>query len=77
MIKNDEIQQGKHPIPSASNRTVFIENRLTKDSASFDKRIVPAAYKQTLQYGLPWPEHPKVKQIHDALPPKSGLPDPK
>ena len=77
MIQNDEIQTGKNPIPSTSPRVVFIDVRPTKDASSWDKRIVPAAMKKSLQYGLPWPDHPKVKTIQASFPPKSGLPDPK
>ena len=25
--------------------------------------------------GLPWPDHPKVKELQAACPPASGLPD--
>ena len=77
MITQDEIQTGKNPIPVVSPRVVFVDVRLTKDSASFDKRIVPAALKKSLAFGLPWPDHPKVKAIHASFPPKSGMPDPK
>jgi len=77
MIQQDEIQTGKNPIPTVSNKVVLVENRLTKDSATFDKRINPAAMKASMGFGLPWPDHPKVKQIQASYPAKSGLPDPK
>ncbi|HVK86671.1 MAG TPA: hypothetical protein VM513_21275 [Kofleriaceae bacterium] len=77
MIKDDEIQTGKNPIPNVTKNVVFVDVRPTKDAAAFDKRIVPAALKKSLQYGLPWPDHPKVKAIHASFPPKSGMPDPK
>jgi hypothetical protein len=32
--------------------------------------------KKSLAYGLPWPDHPKVKEIHASYPAKSGLADP-
>lgn len=77
MIKQDEIQTGKNAIPTVSSKVVLIENRFTKDSAKFDNRINPAAMKASMGYGLPWPDHPKVKQIQATYPAKSGLPDPK
>ena len=76
MIQQDEIQTGKNPIPTVSPRVVLVDVRLTKDSAAYDKRINPAAMKKSMQFGLPWPDHPKVKEIHASYPPKSGLADP-
>jgi hypothetical protein len=76
MIQQDEIQRGKNAIPTVSPKVVLVDVRLTKDSASFDKRINPAAMKKSLAYGLPWPDHPKVKEIHASYPAKSGLADP-
>jgi hypothetical protein len=76
MIKQDEIQSGKGAIPTVSEREVLVDVRLTPDSQSYDKRIVPAAMKKSMGFGLPWPTHPKVKTIQASYPPKSGLPDP-
>lgn len=76
LIQQDEIQSGKNPIPTVSEKVVLIDMRLTKDSATFDERINPAAMKKSMGYGLPWPDHPKVKEIHASYPPKSGLADP-
>jgi hypothetical protein len=76
MIQQDEIQTGKNPIPVVSQRVVLIDVRLTKDSATFDKRINPAAMKKSMGFGLPWPDHPKVKEIHASYPAKSGYADP-
>jgi hypothetical protein len=70
-IANDEIQSGKDPVPVVPD-TVFIDNRLGKDASTFDERFDPVAYKKSLHYGLPWPDHPKVKSIHAAAPPKFG-----
>ena len=77
MIVQDEIQTGKNPIPTVSSRVVLIDLRLTKDSATFDKRINPAAMKKSMGFGLPWPTHPKVQVIQASYPAKSGQPDPK
>lgn len=78
MIMPDEIQTAaKNGIPVVSPRVVLIDVRLTKDSATFDKRIIPEAIKKSMPFGLPWPDHPKVKTIHASYPPKSGMPDPK
>ena len=77
MILQDEIQSGKGAIPTVSPKVVLIDNRLTPDSQSFDKRIVPVALKKSFGFGLPWPTHPKVKIIQASIPPKSGMPDPK
>jgi len=76
MIQQDEIQSGKNPIPVVSPNVVLVDVRLTKDASVYDKRINPAAMKKSMQYGLPWPDHPKVKEIHASYPPKSGLADP-
>ncbi|CAN5923218.1 hypothetical protein BH11MYX3_BH11MYX3_41650 [soil metagenome] len=75
MIEMDEMNTGKGATPTVTPRVVMVDVRLTKDSSAFDKRINPAAMKKSLQFGLPWPDHPKVKQIHASYPPKSGLPD--
>lgn len=77
MIVQDEMQSGKNPIPTVSSRVALIDLRLTKDSASFDKRISPAAMKKSVGFGLPWPNHPKVQVIQASFPAKSGQPDPK
>jgi hypothetical protein len=76
MILQDEIQSGKNPIAVVSPRVVLVDVRLTKDSSKFDKRINPAAMKKSMGFGLPWPDHPKVKEIHASYPAKSGLADP-
>jgi len=76
MIKQDEIQSGKGAIPVVSDRVVLVDVRLTPDSQTFDKRIVPAALKKSMGFGLPWPTHAKVKTIQASYPPKSGMPDP-
>jgi hypothetical protein len=34
--------------------------------------IFDPAFKKSLQYGLPWPDHPKVTSIHAAGPGKLG-----
>ncbi len=77
MIQQDEIQSGKNAIPTVSNFVVLVDLRLTKDSATYDKRIAPEAMKKSMGFGLPWPDHPKVKTIQASYPVKSGLPDPK
>jgi hypothetical protein len=33
--------------------------------------------KKTMQFGLPWPQHPKVKDIQATYGATTGLPDPK
>jgi len=77
MIAQDEMQNGPGAIPTVSKKVVLIDMRLTKDSASFDKRIAPEAMKKSMAFGLPWPNHPKVKTIQASFPAKSGQPDPK
>lgn len=76
MIQQDAIQSGKNPIPTVSDKVVLIDVRFTKDSSSYDKRISPDAMKKSMQWGLPWPDHPKVKEIQKSYPAKSGLADP-
>ncbi len=76
-IQNGEFNTGtKNAVPMYSDMEAMIEVRLTKDSAAFDQRINPAAMKKSLQFGLPWPEHPAVKAMQSSYPAKSGLPDP-
>ena len=77
MIQQDEIQSGKNAIATVSDKVVLVELRFTKDSATYDRRIAPEAMKKSMGFGLPWPDHPKVKKIHASYPAKSGLPDPK
>jgi hypothetical protein len=77
MVQQDEMQSGEGAIPTVSPRVALVDIRLTPDSASFDERIVPAALKASMGFGLPWPKHAKVKEIHASYPPKSGQPDPK
>lgn len=77
MIQQDEIQSGKKAIPTVSPKVVLVDLRFTKDSATYDERINPAEMKKSMGFGLPWPDHPKVKTIQGSYPAKSGLPDPK
>ena len=73
MLVQSEMQSGKNPIPVFSNRVVLIDMRLGKDAASFEKRINPDAMKRSMGFGLPWPDHPRVKEIQASFPPKSGV----
>lgn len=74
MIEPDEMQTGVSPLPTLPG-TVLIDMRIPKDDA-LDTRVRPDAMKKSMGYGLPWPDHPKVKAIQAAFPPASGLPDP-
>lgn len=76
MIKNDEMQSGKNPVPILHDFYSLIDVRIPED-AEFDARLRPDAMKKSMGWGLPWPDHPKVKTIHEAFPKKSGPPDPK
>ena len=73
MVEQDEMQSGKSPVPVFSDRVVLIDLRLGKDAASFDKRINPDAMKRSMGFGLPWPDHRRVKEIQSSFPPKSGV----
>ena len=74
-IVGDEMNTGKRAVPTLP-MTPMIEIRIPKD-AGIDERVRPAALKQSIGWGLPWPDHPKVKTLQDALPPQSGkLPEP-
>jgi hypothetical protein len=77
MVQQDEVQSGEGAIPTVSPKVVLVDVRLTPDAAGFDERIVPSAMKASMGFGLPWPKHAKVKEIHASYPPKSGQPDPK
>lgn len=50
---------------------VLIDIRIPKDTG-FDKRIRPDAMRKSMGFGLPWPDHPKVKQVQAAFPPATG-----
>jgi len=74
MIQNDEFNSGKNAVPVVS-KEVMVDMRIGKDAGQFDERINPAAIKKSLQWGLAWPDHAKVKDIQKSLPAKSGMPD--
>jgi hypothetical protein len=74
LIQKDDLQNGKRPIPSLPN-VVLVDVRIPKGS-DFDIRVRPDAMKKSMGFGLPWPDHPKVKEIQSAFPSASGLPDP-
>jgi hypothetical protein len=40
-----------------------------------EQRIRPDAMKRSLRFGIPWPDHPRAKELQAAFPPPSGLPD--
>jgi len=73
-IDQDEMQSGKHAIPTLPN-IVLIDMRIPADTG-FDQRIRSDAMKKSAGFGLPWPEQPKVQQVQSAFPASSGLPDP-
>ena len=73
MVEQDEMQSGKNPISVFGERDVLIDMRFGKDAATFDKRINPDAMRKSMGFGLPWPDHPKVKAIQASFPPKSGI----
>jgi hypothetical protein len=74
LIVQNEILSGKGAPPTLPD-VRMIEVRLPKKT-TYDQRVNPAAMKKTMAFGLAWPDHPKVKDIQAALPPKSGLADP-
>lgn len=67
MIESHPMQQGKGAAPLAP-LVSLIDIRIPKD-AGFDRRIKPDMLKKSRGFGLPWPEHASVKEIHAALPP--------
>ncbi len=72
-ITSDEMNTGKGAIPTVPG-VVMVDMRIPKDS-KFDERIRPEAMKKSFGFGIPWPDHPKVKQLHASFPAASGLPD--
>jgi len=56
--------------------TANIELGIPKD-AKVDTRIRSDAMKKSRGFGLPWPDHPRTRELRASFPPTSGLPDPR
>jgi hypothetical protein len=72
-IQHSEMQRGKRPLKTPPN-VVLIDMKIPADNG-VEKRIRPDAMKKSLRFGVPWPEHPRAKELQAAFPPASGLPD--
>jgi hypothetical protein len=48
--------------------------RIPKDNG-LEKRLRPEAAKKSIGFGVPWPDHPKAKELQATFPPAMGLPD--
>lgn len=72
LIQQSEMQNGKRPIKTLAH-VALIEMKLT--DPSLEKRIRPDAMRKSVGFGLPWPDHPRAKELQAAFPKASGLPD--
>jgi hypothetical protein len=73
MIQQSEMQRGKRSIKTPSN-VVLIDMKIPA-SSGVEQRIRPDAMKRSLRFGIPWPDHPRAKELQAAFPPPSGLSD--
>jgi len=62
--------------PKLLPSVVWVDMRLPEKNA-FDGRVRPDAIKKAMRYGQPWPKHEAFEAAKKALPPASGLADPK
>lgn len=68
MIVGDAWNTGKNAVRLRSN-TVAVAMTVPK---GIDPRVRPAAMKGSFNFGLPWPDSPKVKTLQAAFPPQVG-----
>lgn len=73
MIEPSEMQKGKNAIPTLPD-TVLVDMKIPKDHG-VEERIRQDALKKSLYFGIPWPDHPKAKELQSAFPASMGLPD--
>lgn len=62
--------------PKLPPSVVWVDMRIPAKS-EFDLRVRPDAMTKSMPYGMPWPKHPAFDAAKKALPPASGLADPK
>jgi hypothetical protein len=62
--------------PKLLPSVVWVDMRLPAKN-EFDERVRPDAIKKSMRYGQPWPKHEAFDAAKKALPPASGLADPK
>jgi hypothetical protein len=68
--EQDEMNKGKGAIPTLDN-VVMIEMHIPKDD-KLDEVIQADKWKASFNWGLPWPDHAKVKKIHATFPTGAG-----
>jgi hypothetical protein len=73
MIDQSEMQQGArpHPVPGFIR---LIEMKIPVNNG-VELRLRPDANRKSIGFGMPWPDHPKAKQLQSSFPPAMGLPD--
>lgn len=72
MIQQSEMQNGQRAIRTLPH-VVLID--MTFPDPTVEKRIRPDAMRQSIAFGLPWPEHAKAKVLKASFPKASGFPD--
>jgi hypothetical protein len=73
MIRDSEMQRGRRAIKTLPGVSL-IEMKIPADNG-VEKRLRPEALRKSIGFGIPWPEHPRAKELQAAFPPASGLPD--
>ncbi|MBA3392457.1 MAG: hypothetical protein H0T89_07435 [Deltaproteobacteria bacterium] len=73
MIEPSEMQKGKGALPTLP-WVALIDMKIPKDNG-VEKRIRADALKKSIGFGIPWPDHPKAKELQAAFPPTMGTPD--
>lgn len=73
MIQQSAMQTGKRAIRMLPNVSL-IDMTIPADNG-VEKRVRPDAMRKSIRFGIPWPDHPRVKELQAAFPPASGLPD--
>lgn len=72
MIQPSEMQRGRRALRTLPD-VVLIDMQIS--DPSIEKRIRRDAIRTSIGFGLPWPDHPRAKELQAAFPPSSGIPD--
>lgn len=70
LVEQDEMNTGKGALPTLDN-VRMIEMHIPKDD-KLDDVIEGNNWKKSFSWGLPWPDHPKVKKLHATFPTGAG-----
>jgi hypothetical protein len=73
MIQDSEMQRGGRALKTLPG-VALIDMKIPADNG-VEQRIRPEALRRSIGFGLPWPDHPRAREIQATFPPASGLPD--